>query len=89
MLGTRAPSGALLGALVTGLRDHATTFSGGARTDGRSPSSRDQHPVATLVAGVTLVAGASGGLYVQVAGIIACIPVGVLDAWALLVEILR
>ncbi len=45
--------------------------------------------VATLVAGIMLVVGASQGLDVLAAGLIVCLVDGVLDAWVLLVEILR
>jgi hypothetical protein len=42
-----------------------------------------------LAAGVSLLVGAGGGLYWLVPGIVLCLVVGVLDAWVLLVEILR
>jgi modulator of FtsH protease len=43
----------------------------------------------TIVAGVTLAAGAGGGLYWLLGGIVAAIVGGVINAWVLLVEILR
>jgi hypothetical protein len=42
-----------------------------------------------LAAGVSLLLGAGGGLYWLVPGVILCLVVAVLDAWVLLVEILR
>jgi modulator of FtsH protease len=41
------------------------------------------------VAGVSLLAGAGGGLYWLVPGFLACIGVALLDSWVLLVEIKR
>jgi modulator of FtsH protease len=43
----------------------------------------------TLVAGGMLVAGVSQGLYVETGALFMCVLDGVLDAWVLLVEILR
>jgi hypothetical protein len=43
----------------------------------------------TLVAGALLVGGVTQGLYVAAGGLLVCILDGVLDAWVLLVEILR
>jgi modulator of FtsH protease len=43
----------------------------------------------TLVAAVMLIAGVSQGLYVVAGALFICILDGVLDAWVLLVEILR
>ncbi len=43
----------------------------------------------TLVAGALLVGGVPQGLYVAAAALLVCITDGVLDAWVLLVEILR
>jgi hypothetical protein len=43
----------------------------------------------TLVAGAMLVGGVTQGLYVEAAALLICILDGVLDAWVLLVEILR
>ncbi len=42
-----------------------------------------------LVAGITLLVGAGGGLYWVVAGLLAGVMAGVLNGWVLLVEILR
>lgn len=42
-----------------------------------------------LAAGVSLLLGAGGGLYWLVPGVILCLVVAVLDAWVLLIEILR
>ena len=42
-----------------------------------------------LVGGVSLLIGAGGGLYWLVPGVLLCLLVAVLDAWVLLVEILR
>ncbi len=42
-----------------------------------------------LVAGVSLLLGAGGGLYWLVPGVLLCLVVAVLDAWVLLIEILR
>jgi modulator of FtsH protease len=42
-----------------------------------------------LVAGVSLLLGAGGGLYWLVPGVVACLVVAVLDAWVLLIEIVR
>ena len=42
-----------------------------------------------LAAGVSLLVGAGGGLYWRVPGIVLCLVVAVLDAWVLLIEILR
>jgi hypothetical protein len=42
-----------------------------------------------LIGGVSLLLRAGGGLYWLVAGILLCLLVAVLDAWVLLVEILR
>jgi hypothetical protein len=42
-----------------------------------------------LVAGVSLLVGGGGGLYWLVPGVVFCLVVAVLDAWVLLVEILR
>ncbi len=42
-----------------------------------------------LVAGVSLLLGAGGGLYWLVPGVLLCLLVAVLDAWVLLIEILR
>jgi hypothetical protein len=42
-----------------------------------------------LFAGVSLLLGAGGGLYWLVPGIVLCLVVAVLDAWVLLIEILR
>jgi hypothetical protein len=42
-----------------------------------------------VVAGVSLLRGAGGGLYWLVPGVVLCLVVAVLDAWVLLVEILR
>jgi hypothetical protein len=41
------------------------------------------------VAGLSLLLEAGGGLYWLVPGIIGCLVVAVLDAWVLLIEILR
>jgi hypothetical protein len=41
------------------------------------------------VAGASLLLGAGGGLYWLVPGIIGCLVVALLDAWVLLIEILR
>jgi hypothetical protein len=43
----------------------------------------------TLVAGALLAGGVRDGLYVAAGGLLLCILDGVLDAWVLLVEILR
>jgi hypothetical protein len=43
----------------------------------------------TLVAGALLAGGVTQGLYVAAAALLICITDGVLDAWVLLVEILR
>jgi modulator of FtsH protease len=45
--------------------------------------------IPTLVAGGMLLGGVSQGLYVQAAGLFFCMLDGVLDAWVLLVEIMR
>jgi hypothetical protein len=45
--------------------------------------------LAVLVVGVSLLLGAGGGLYRLVPGVLLCLLVAVLDAWVLLVEILR
>jgi hypothetical protein len=45
--------------------------------------------VPSLVAGVSLLLGAGGGRYWLVPGVVLCLVVAVLDAWVLLVEILR
>ena len=42
-----------------------------------------------LVAGVSLLLRAGGGLYWLVPGVVLCLVVAVLDAWVLLIEILR
>jgi hypothetical protein len=42
-----------------------------------------------LVAGLSLLLGAGGGLYWLVPGVLLCLVVAVLDAWVLLIEILR
>jgi hypothetical protein len=42
-----------------------------------------------LVAGVSLLLRAGGGLYWLVPGVVMCLVVAVLDAWVLLIEILR
>jgi hypothetical protein len=42
-----------------------------------------------LVAGASLLLGAGGGLYWLVPGVVACLVVAVLDAWVLLIEIVR
>jgi hypothetical protein len=42
-----------------------------------------------LVAAVSLLLGAGGGLYWLVPGVVFCFVVAVLDAWVLLIEILR
>lgn len=42
-----------------------------------------------LVAAVTLLLEAGGGLYWLVPGVVLCFVVAVLDAWVLLIEILR
>jgi len=42
-----------------------------------------------LAAGVTLMVGSDDGLYVQAGAVIACLFIGILDAWVLLVEIVR
>jgi hypothetical protein len=42
-----------------------------------------------LVAGFSLLLGAGGGLYWLVPGVLLCLVVAVLDAWVLLIEILR
>jgi hypothetical protein len=42
-----------------------------------------------LAAGVSLLLGAGGGLYWLVPGLVFCLVVAVLDAWVLLIEILR
>jgi hypothetical protein len=41
------------------------------------------------VAGISLLLGAGGGLYWLVPGVVLCLVVAVLDAWVLLIEILR
>ena len=49
-------------------------------------------PVAVLpllAAGVSLLLHAGGGLYWLVPGLVLCLVVAVLDAWVLLIEILR
>lgn len=43
----------------------------------------------TVVAGAMLIGGVSQGLYVVTGALVVCILDGVLDAWVLLVEILR
>jgi modulator of FtsH protease len=45
--------------------------------------------LAYLVGGISLIAGAGGGLYWILAGILGAIIGGVINAWVLLVEILR
>jgi hypothetical protein len=45
--------------------------------------------VPLLVEGVSLLLGAGGGLYWLVPGVLFCLVVAVLDAWVLLIEILR
>jgi hypothetical protein len=48
--------------------------------------------VATLpfaIGGISVLAGAGGGLYWTVTGLIAALVIGVVNAWVLLVEILR
>ena|SRR5665213_1592552 len=45
--------------------------------------------IAMLVAGVMLLTGAKEGFHVLAAGLVLCLIDGVLDAWVLLVEILR
>ncbi|HWC41625.1 MAG TPA: hypothetical protein VHK02_06540 [Actinomycetota bacterium] len=42
-----------------------------------------------LVAGVSLLLGAGGGLYWLVPGVLFCLVVAVLNAWVLLIEIVR
>jgi hypothetical protein len=42
-----------------------------------------------LAAGVSLLLHAGGGLYWLVPGVVLCLVVAVLDAWVLLIEILR
>ena len=42
-----------------------------------------------IVGGISLIAGAGGGLYWVQAGVIVSVAVGLLNAWVLLVEILR
>ena len=42
-----------------------------------------------LVAGVSLLLRAGGGLYWLVPGVVMCLVVAVLNAWVLLIEILR
>jgi hypothetical protein len=42
-----------------------------------------------MIGGVSLLFRAGGGLYWLVPGIVLCLLVAVLDAWVLLVEILR
>jgi hypothetical protein len=42
-----------------------------------------------LVAGVSLLLGAGGGLYWLVPGVVFCLVIAVLDAWVLLIEIAR
>jgi hypothetical protein len=42
-----------------------------------------------LVAGVSLLLGAGGGLYWLVPGVVFCLVIAVLDAWVLLIEIMR
>jgi hypothetical protein len=42
-----------------------------------------------LVAAVSLLLEAGGGLYWLVPGVLFCLVVAVLDAWVLLIEILR
>jgi hypothetical protein len=42
-----------------------------------------------LAAGVSLLLRAGGGLYWLVPGVVLCLVVAVLDAWVLLIEILR
>jgi hypothetical protein len=42
-----------------------------------------------LVAGVSLLLGAGGGLYWLVPGVVFCLVIAVLDAWVLLIEIVR
>jgi modulator of FtsH protease len=42
-----------------------------------------------LAAGVSLLLGAGGGLYWLVPGVLLCLVVAVLNAWVLLIEILR
>jgi hypothetical protein len=42
-----------------------------------------------MIGGVSLLVRAGGGLYWLVPGILLCLLVAVLDAWVLLVEILR
>jgi len=41
------------------------------------------------IAGVSLLLGAGGGLYWLVPGVVFCLVVAVLDAWVLLIEIVR
>ena len=45
--------------------------------------------VPVLVAGVSLLVGAGGGLYWLVPGVVLCLVVAVLNAWVPLIEILR
>ena len=42
-----------------------------------------------LVAGALLVGGITAGFYWQAAGVAACLVIGIVDAWVLLIEILR
>ena len=42
-----------------------------------------------LAGGVSLLLRAGGGLYWLVPGVVLCLVVAVLDAWVLLIEILR
>jgi hypothetical protein len=63
---------------------------------GRTPAALAGRVVITQVAvlpllagGVSLLLRAGGGLYWLVPGIVLCLVVAVLDAWVLLIEILR
>jgi hypothetical protein len=42
-----------------------------------------------VIGGVSIIAGVGGGLYWTAAGMLAAIAAGILNAWVLLVEILR
>jgi hypothetical protein len=66
------------------------------RTPGQSPTVLGTELLAAglvawsvLVAAVSLLLRAGGGLYWLVPGVVLCLVVAALDAWVLLIEILR
>jgi modulator of FtsH protease len=88
-LGWELIAGGLLWALLVGTRMRASVPAGGERYIASRVVLPLLGSLPMLVGAISLIAGSGGGLYWIVAGIVTTIFAAVVNAWILLVEILR